>query len=351
MPKLEKFKADSNKPNIKYTIYAGLIILVAVIGFAIYKSYALYKVVEENDVIKAKVGEFDNEDFVLRYTVNGNYINKSFPKKNTGYKYLSMTCENGQNYNWDNDLWGIVNLNSFNNLSCTIDFEPIKWKATVENSTENDTFKKIVYLDPTNPDNVCNKDNSSSTNETKSGCMKWYLYDEDDYSYKLILDHSTTSNIKWNDEKKYVNYIDSNVNIEINRLVTEDNWKIQPRIIYANEIAKIVKKDSSFMDIKSNDNLKFDSEIIYTNEKRNIYSWLFDNLALCKTDLTDYGCNLEDNFNYDNGQVSSYWTEKSNYDDDSYIWVVDRTGNLIKSTNVEYSSIRPVIEIPKESIE
>ena len=38
--------------------------------------------------------------------------------------------------------------------------------------TGGETYKGIVYLDPTNLEKTCNESNSVSTTETKTGCMK-----------------------------------------------------------------------------------------------------------------------------------------------------------------------------------
>ena len=53
--------------------------------------------------------------------------------------------------------------------------------------TSTDTHKGIVYLDPTNLSNTCNASNSVSTTETKTGCTKWYIYDDEGDTYKMIL--------------------------------------------------------------------------------------------------------------------------------------------------------------------
>ena len=62
-----------------------------------------------------------------------------------------------------------------------------------------DTHKGIVYMDPTDLSATCNADSAVSTVGTKSGCMKFYIYDntsKNGYSY-MILDHSTSPSVKW----------------------------------------------------------------------------------------------------------------------------------------------------------
>lgn len=63
MAKLERFKKDGIKSNIKYLVISGVIILIIVISFFLYNSYAYYKQVESRDVIKAKVGDFRKAEY------------------------------------------------------------------------------------------------------------------------------------------------------------------------------------------------------------------------------------------------------------------------------------------------
>lgn len=79
MPKLQTFKADGAKNNIRNMIIAAGIILLFLISFAIYKTYAYYKQVEEHDVIKAKIGNFAKAEYT------------SYDNTNTG---LNCTGEN-----------------------------------------------------------------------------------------------------------------------------------------------------------------------------------------------------------------------------------------------------------------
>ena len=58
MAKLQKFKKDGIKTNVKYVVISGVVILITIVSFFLYKSYAYYKQVDSNDVIKAKVGDF-----------------------------------------------------------------------------------------------------------------------------------------------------------------------------------------------------------------------------------------------------------------------------------------------------
>ena len=73
MAKLERFKKDKIKSNVKYVVISGAVILITIVSFFLYKSYAYYKQVDSNDVIKAKVGDFRQ----AQYT--------SYDNTNTGF--------------------------------------------------------------------------------------------------------------------------------------------------------------------------------------------------------------------------------------------------------------------------
>ena len=79
MTKLERFKKDGIKTNVKYVVISGVVILITIVSFFLYKSYAYYKQVDSNDVIKAKVGDFRT----AKYT--------SYDNTNTG---LNCTGDN-----------------------------------------------------------------------------------------------------------------------------------------------------------------------------------------------------------------------------------------------------------------
>lgn len=57
-----------------------------------------------------------------------------------------------------------------------------------------------------NPADLNEKCTTSSANvadkETKTGCMKWYIYDDSGDNYKMILDHNTTKMLTANNSNK-----------------------------------------------------------------------------------------------------------------------------------------------------
>ena len=226
-----------------------------------------------------------------------------------------------------------------------------------EEASETDTHRGIVYLDPTNLSNVCNAENSVSTTETKTGCMKWYIFNDDEDNYTMILDHNTTSRIKWNDDNKNESYEESNLYAVVQDLKITSGWIVEPRIISAEEINTITGKeewtntdDWYCLDSKEPDNTNYCAKA----KSSSSYKWLFNNLYDCE----NYGCSINDNSSYigygivGEGQTWGYWTSTTYGTDGSDIWRVDTSGALINGkANYAHRGIRPVITISKSIIE
>ncbi len=184
----------------------------------------------------------------------------------------------------------------------------------------------------------------NSTIGTKSGCMKWYAFNDDDKSstVNVILDHNTTASVKYNST---VN--NSEMKEVANALKTDtSNWKsdLNPRLITANEVAKITgntnfdasKTGQSSFYLDSNNQTQTASS---TN--KSTYAWLFDYTSEC----TSYGCNKADSSTY------GYWTSTPKKDDSTSAWRVYWEGLLDHGyVDSAASGIRPVITISKSNI-
>ena len=186
--------------------------------------------------------------------------------------------------------------------------------------------KAIVYLDPTDLTKECNQFNSTSTTGTKSGCMKWYAYAEDDESYTMILDHNTTAKVKGSEASS--------------QLTTDTaGWSGNPRLIHAQEVA----------DITGNTSWTARGSGFYFNGNTsgsqttgsNIYYWLFDYTKEC----TNYGCKVKDSSN------NGYWTDTAVVGNSTHVWDVTYDGCLFgNGANYAYYGIRPVIAISKSTL-
>ncbi len=217
--------------------------------------------------------------------------------------------------------------------------------ATKVEASETDTHRGIVYLDPTNLSNVCNAENSVSTTETKTGCMKWYIFNDDGNNYTMILDHNTTARIRWNDDNKNVSYEESNLYSVVNDLKKTSGWKVNPRLITAEEVNTITGK-TDFDSASTNSWYYFDSNNqtqTATTQGASKYAWLFDYTNSCANN----GCNMADSSTY------GYWTQTTlgTAGSGSFVWIVGSSGYLYYNyVNYDNTGIRPVITISKSII-
>ena len=250
------------------------------------------------------------------------------------------------------------------------DGEVVKTGPTMEVASETNTHKGIIYLDPTDLTKTCTKEQAESNlnengtpTEVKTGCMKWYIYSEDESNYTMILDHNTTARIMWNDSNRNVAYEQSNLYAVVEDLKTTSGWKVNPRLITAEEINTITGK-TGFDSTNSSSwyylDTKTQAQETFTESKRSKYYWLYNNLNRCKTDTTDYGCTIEDNNKYPiygnttTGNIWSYWTQTilGTAGSDSRIWSVNNNGTLRNGAadNGAGYGIRPVITINKSIV-
>ena len=213
----------------------------------------------------------------------------------------------------------------------------------VEKVSTTKSFKNgtAVYYNP-ETGNKCSKEAAKSTTGTKSGCMKWYVFNdkEGNATVNVILDHNTTANVAWNSTG-------SNSEMkEVKKALENDtkDWKNTARLITANEIAKITGHPT-FDASKNQDWFYLDSNnltLTVNSTNKSKYAWLFDYTSEC----TRYGCNKSDSSTY------GYWTSslyKGN--SSSYAWYVDRDSSLIGGVvSVTVLGIRPVITISKSNI-
>ena len=191
---------------------------------------------------------------------------------------------------------------------------------------------EIVYY---NPETKKKCEKANSTTGTKSGCMKWYVFNDDgeNAAVNVILDHNTTTNVAWRSTKTTLENDTS-------------NWKsdLNPRLITANDVAKITgntgwdasKGEQSRFFLDSNNQTQIANS---TNKSK--YAWLFDYTMDC----TNYGCNKSDL------STLGYWTTTTKTGTTGAAWCVGSHGDL-GTTVVGLSGfgIRPVITISKSNV-
>ena len=178
---------------------------------------------------------------------------------------------------------------------------------------------------------------TSSTTGTKTGCMKWYIYNYNNESstVDMILDHNTTAGIAWNSNNKNVAYEDSLVKLEVDKLVSESKWKDIPRLIRAEEIVQITGKTDW-----TNTSAEFELDSVKENGKSK-YAWLFDYTSIC----TGFGCNIADSSN------EGYWTSTPYGEVGNCVWSVHSYNRAVCiSAQDKRMGIRPVITILKSKL-
>ena len=277
---------------------------------------------------------------------------------------------------------------------------------TAQITTGDITYKGEVYMDPTDLSAECTEDdtyqniNSRTRKPTgiKTGCMKFYIFDDTGDNYTMILDHNTSGNVAWITHDDYIaaggtqadwdNGIRNNKGpVTANRRLKEDTqgWIGNPRLITADEVAHIVGADSAstinwrsatstigyfYLDGGSNANNTTTCSGTFPNcanggwqkqyansSNKSDYEWLYNYTYNCN----QWGCSVVDNNEYPYGIsnteiILGYWTSSPHYYfSNSYAWAVSNGGSLGSnddgvSCEADFG-IRPVITIPKRIIE
>lgn len=225
----------------------------------------------------------------------------------------------------------------------------VRTGPTKENAPSGATYKGIVYMDPTDLTKTCNQNNSVSLTGTKTGCMKWYIYNDTGDYYTMILDHNTTDKHAWSKStNSNVLYENSEVKPVVDDLVSTSKWIITPRLISADEISNITN-NSNFDKNSVNSYYYFNDSnngksAVLMDIGTSKYAWLFNYTMNC----TDYGCNVADS------STKGYWTSTSAGEPTKglYMWIVCYNGAFSyhpASWDTEVG-IRPVVTISKSII-
>ena len=252
---------------------------------------------------------------LLSYDANGNV---------TGKMYISGYCVEVASD-------GTITSTKTNESECAIDTPQV---TTYANGT-------VVYYNP-ETNTKCTSSEAVSTTGTKTGCMRWYTFnDEGNDTVNLLLDHNTTAKVAWASSGR-----NTNGPVEVKTQLESDtsswNKSINPRLIEASEIATITGYPNW-----NNNGYYFhtNSTTEYTGAAgTNKYAWLFDNTYGCTT----YGCNVAvtDYSNY------GYWTNTAYSGDSNNAWFVDSTGcwDYFGVENARSRGVRPVVTISKSII-
>ncbi|MDD3452794.1 MAG: prepilin-type N-terminal cleavage/methylation domain-containing protein [Bacilli bacterium] len=217
---------------------------------------------------------------------------------------------------------------------------------------------------------TCTAGEAVSINDTKTGCMKWHILNnnESNDTFDLILDHNTTAKFAWyptavnttGPSTTFLERLKSDTSSWAGVPTRTDSYSLsngsstytinystyKARLITAQEVAKLTG-NSSFNEVTSGKTSYFflnnntATQTAFT-PGASTYAWLFDYTSDC----TSAGCNTA--YAYTTG----YWTATATFGTTDYGWGVTSLGGL-GSISVSYTSmfgIRPVITIPKSSI-
>ena len=212
-------------------------------------------------------------------------------------------------------------------------------KVSTTKKFENGT---AVYYNPVSEEKCTGYTETNSTTGTKSGCMKWYVFNdkEGNATVNVILDHNTTANVAWNSTGNNSEMKEVKIKLEAD---TKD-WKNTARLITANEVAKITKHPTFNVNKENQDWFYLDSNnltLTVNSTNKSKYAWLFDYTNEC----TSYGCNVSDSSTW------GYWTSSPYKGNSTQAWRVVRNGYL-GGNGVIFTGdgIRPVITISKSNI-
>ncbi len=203
-----------------------------------------------------------------------------------------------------------------------------------------------IYYNP-ETNSKCDESEAVSTTGTKTGCMKWYTFNDEGKNastVNMILDHNTTAKVAYNSTK--INTEPKEVATALTTDTSTWNSNLNARLITADEIATITENKNfnsstttidAWFYLDSNNHTQ-----TATSQGASKYAWLFDYTKGCTT----FGCHISDSSN------NGYWTSTPVLGNNNYVWLIDKLG-ILHGTNVSYSDrlgVRPVITISKDII-
>ena len=197
---------------------------------------------------------------------------------------------------------------------------------------------KVVYYNP-ETNTKCDSSEAVSVSGTKTGCMKWFAFNDDGSdTVNLLLDHNTTAGAAWASSGSADNG-PQEVLAQLESDTASWNKSINARLIEASEVAKITNNTAwtaggSVYYFHTNSTTQYRGAA-----GTNKYAWLFDNTKEC----TKSGCNVADSSNV------GYWTNTANSGPYSSAWHVYFEGNLYIGyvANSAGLGVRPVVTISK----
>ena len=275
------------------------------------------------------------------------------------------------NENMDSQLQAWINgfcvTKEFSDKTPSID-ESKKTESECVNGGSSITKKyengEAIYFNPETNQKCSASDYTveNSLKENKSGCMKWYTFNDTEESdtVNVILDHNTTYQVAWNaSEEVPTEMKEVKAALESDVSNWHDDIKKTARLIEANEIAQITGNTEFDATNPDKDIMYWLEDSAYNEETGGPtsfpqpgeakYKWLFDYTYGCR----QYGCefDLTDDA-YESRAIIrvtvGYWTSTPSMSSPGNAWNVESAGivNNDYADNFTYG-VRPVITISK----
>ena len=360
--------------NKGFTLVELLAVIVILALIALIVTPIILNIIKDEKRSAAKDSAYGYIDAVEKYIVlaktrTGNYKLELVPTEDK-----ELTCETKEECIKDIGLIGEVNKTikgtkpskikliikgsevsagteiTVDGFVFTYDGKKLTEAGETKEDTKNYKFYEngtAVFYNPETGKKCTGYIEANSTTGTNRGCMKWYVFNdkEENATVNVILDHNTTAKVAWNSTRS-----NSEMKDVADALKTDtSNWKsdLKPRLITANEVAKITKHPTFDASKTGQDWFFLDSNNqtqTANASNKSKYAWLFDYTGGC----TSYGCNKSDSSNVSN---FGYWTSTPKKDDSTQAWRVISVG-ILNYDSVTYtnSGVRPVITISKSNI-
>ena len=235
---------------------------------------------------------------------------------------------------------------------------------------------EVVYIDVDNGTECSNYTETQSNTGVKSGCMKFYAFNDDGgNNLNLLLDHNTTATVAWNSTsgsntsgpKEVLEQLKKDTLYWVGT-ITPENYSIdqsdqtskakytvdyssyKARLITANEVAQITG-NKTWSEKTSDSAFYFDTNTSTAGATCKSgdtsgcnYGWLYDRTH---KSCTNYGC-----LNNTDLTTYGYWTISSSASYSDLAWYVNSGGRL-EYYDVALGSgygVRPVITISKSKL-
>ena len=328
-----------------FTLVELLAVIVILAIIALIATPIILNVINDAKKEAAKDSAYGYMDAVEKYIVSSELEDKSIQDGTYSVEKLNSMGVSVKGSTPDN---GTIKIESKTVKSYDIGIDGyVVSNGKVEKVSTTKRFKNgtAVYYNPVSEEKCTGYTEANSTTGTKSGCMKWYVFNdkEGNATVNVILDHNTTAKVVWNSTGN------NSEMKEVKKALENDtkDWKNTARLITANEVAKITKhptfdasrenQDRFCLDTNKPDTANWCAKTKGTSK----YTWLFDYTSVC----TDYGCNISDSSNW------GYWTSIPYKDNTINVWVVNSYGSLtLDYVTRTVVGIRPVITISKSNI-